>query len=193
MGAAGCGKTAVATEVCRRLGWQLIEGDDLHPASNIDKMAHGEPLSDDDRWPWLQATGGALRGCGPSPAVVTCSALKAAYREVLDDCGDVRFVHLFASESTLLARTAARVGHFMKPSMITSQLADLEPLGPNESGAAVDANQALVDVVADVLLLALRWWLPADARLDSEIRRRHVGQTHHAADRCAVSAARPRI
>src|SRR3954466_6374764 len=107
MGVSGSGKTTVATGVAQRLGWVFAEGDDFHPAANVEKMRAGQPLTDADRLPWLRALAdwiGAREAAGDN-AVLTCSALKRAYREVLADRHpSVRFVHITASAETIRRR-----------------------------------------------------------------------------------------
>jgi gluconokinase len=130
MGVAGTGKTTVGRRVAETLGWPYFEADDFHPAANTAKMAAGTPLDDADRWPWLSAIRAKMDevraggGCG----VFTCSALKAAYREVLlgNASADVLLVHLHGDRETILSRIAGRAGHFMKPAMLQSQLEILE-------------------------------------------------------------------
>lgn len=157
MGVAGSGKTTVAGILAARLGRPCAEADDLHPAANVAKMRAGVPLTDEDRRPWLEAlrawlTAEARAGRG---AVVTCSALRRAYRDVLRGAeGRVRFVHLVADPATIAARMAARSGHFMPPSLLPSQLATLEPLDADEDGVVVAADVP-PDEVADRALRAL--------------------------------------
>ena len=162
MGVAGCGKSTVASALAARIGWRFMEGDDFHSRSNIEKMAHGIALQDDDRLPWLTSIATSLSEC-PEPAVVSCSALKAGYRELLRSAGDVRFVHLQASIPTLQARLANRPGHFMKSTMLSGQLNDLEVLGPDEPGTTLDADVPLSEVVEQVAVLAERWGLVPDS------------------------------
>lgn len=139
MGVSGCGKSTVGGVLAGRLGWEMGEGDDLHPAANVAKMAAGHPLTDDDRRSWL----GLVRGwidehvLAGQPGVITCSALKRSYRDVLRN-DHVVFVHLTGSRDQLLARLAARHGHFMPISLLDSQLADLEPPGPDEQALQID-------------------------------------------------------
>ena len=140
MGVSGSGKTSAARELTRQLGWAYIEGDDLHPAANVAKMAAGTPLDDDDRWPWLReiaAVIGEHEAAGTS-IVITCSALKRAYRDLLrDGHPSVWFAHVDVSREVLAQRLAARQGHFMPPSLLDSQLATLEPLGEDEPGDVI--------------------------------------------------------
>jgi gluconokinase len=141
MGISGSGKTTIATALAERLGWTFAEADEFHPAANIAKMSAGTPLTDDDRWPWLQAMrdwmGGEARA-GRS-TVVTCSALKRSYRDLLDSAeGDVRFVHLSGDTELILERMKTRSGHFMPASLLPSQISTLEPLDDGERGLTLE-------------------------------------------------------
>ncbi len=138
MGVAGCGKSTVAQALADRLGLPMIEGDALHPPANIAAMSAGRPLTDVDRWPWLDAVGGAL-AAAPGGAVATCSALKRRYRDRLRAAaGDVTFVHLAGDRDLIAARMASREGHFMPLSLLDSQFAALEPPAADERAVAVD-------------------------------------------------------
>jgi gluconokinase len=143
MGVSGVGKSSVAAELVRRTGWVFVEGDDLHPENNRAKMASGIPLDDDDRWPWLcrvAAWIGEQEAAGRN-AVVTCSALKRSYRDLLcDGHPSTRFVHLLAPPELISARITARRNHYMPPSLLESQLATLEPLQPDEPGTEVETT-----------------------------------------------------
>ncbi|MFP5282010.1 MAG: gluconokinase [Actinomycetes bacterium] len=138
MGVSGCGKSTVAGVLAGRLGWELQEGDDLHPPANVAKMTAGEPLTDDDRWPWLDEVGRWIRAqtAAGRPGIVTCSALKRSYRDRLRGPGVV-FVHLSGTREQLRERVSARLGHFMPSSLLDSQLATLEPLESDEAGLEV--------------------------------------------------------
>ncbi|MBS0412056.1 MAG: gluconokinase [Proteobacteria bacterium] len=142
MGVAGSGKTTLGRVLAARRGWAFEEGDDLHPAANIAKMSAGHPLDDRDRAPWLEAVGRQIDswlGEGRS-GVITCSALKRAYRDILRQGRPaVRFVFLEGPASLMDRRLAARPGHFMPASLVDSQFADLEPPGPDEGVITVDA------------------------------------------------------
>jgi carbohydrate kinase (thermoresistant glucokinase family) len=141
MGVAGCGKTAVAEALAARLGWALQDGDALHPAENVEKMRGGTPLTDADRWPWLDRIAAwidARRAAGES-AIVTCSALRRGYRDrIVGARGGVRLVFLHGERALLAARIGARRDHFMPASLLDSQLATLEPPGPDERPIALD-------------------------------------------------------
>ena len=141
MGVSGAGKTTVGERLSARLGWPFKEGDELHPPANLAKMARGAPLNDADRAPWLAAIADWIDGwlgAGIS-GVITCSALKRAYRaELTAGRPEVRFVYLEGEPSVLADRLANRRGHFMPPSLLASQLADLEAPTPAEGAIVVD-------------------------------------------------------
>lgn len=129
MGVSGCGKSTIGGLLAERLGWVFEDGDGFHPPANVAKMSAGTPLTDEDRWPWLRAIAARLaaaRAAG-APVIIGCSALKRAYRDVLrDGHADIRFLHLTGSAELIMARQAARAGHFMPASLIASQFATLE-------------------------------------------------------------------
>ena len=156
MGVSGTGKTTVAARLAEHFGWEFIEGDSLHPPANIAKMSAGIPLDDDDRRPWLEALSLLLafhHDDGLSN-VLTCSALKRGYRDVLrarvPDEGAVFFVHLAAPFEVLRERMESRE-HFMPPSLLQSQFDTLESLGDDELGVVVDVSQPLAGVIADAI------------------------------------------
>jgi gluconokinase len=153
MGVSGSGKTTVADGVARRNGWQLVEGDKLHPPANVAKMKSGTPLTDADRWPWLRAIAqeiDAIRARGES-AVVASSALKRAYRDILiGDRPDVALVYLQGSKDLIARRMAARKNHFMPPALLDSQFATLEAPTEDEHPIVVSIEpppDAIVDEV----------------------------------------------
>jgi gluconokinase len=154
MGVSGSGKTSVSVELTRQLGWEYIEGDDLHPEANVAKMAGGVPLDDEDRRPWLQRIAdmiGEHEAAGTS-LIVTCSALKRSYRDLLrEGHPSVWFAHVEASPEVLAERLAHRRGHYMPPSLLDSQLATLEPLGDDEPGEVIAGDGPLAQTVAEVL------------------------------------------
>jgi gluconokinase len=145
MGVSGCGKTRVAAILAGRLGWPFEEGDALHPQSNIDKMKAGHPLTDDDRWPWLEKVAEWVeeRLDAGENGLITCSALKRSYRDIVNRRGSgVVFVFLSGTRETIAARLAVRHGHFMPPSLLESQFADLEEPAPDEPEIRVDIGPA---------------------------------------------------
>ena len=155
MGVSGSGKTTVALALVDVLGWPYAEADDFHPQANVDKMAAGHPLTDEDRGPWLHALAdwAAARHAEGDSTVTTCSALRRAYRDVLrrGAPGTVH-VHLTGAQHELLGRLQGRA-HFFPPELLESQLDTLEPLGADEDGVTVDVGRPVADVVADVLLV----------------------------------------
>ena len=145
MGVAGVGKSSVAAALQRSLGWPFAEGDDFHPPSNVAKMRSGLALDDDDRWPWLAAIATWIgeQESVARDAIVTCSALKAGYRAALrQGHPSVWFVHLMAPREVIASRLAGRVGHFMPPTLLASQLDELEPLRAGEPGVNVHATDS---------------------------------------------------
>jgi carbohydrate kinase (thermoresistant glucokinase family) len=152
MGVSGAGKSSVAALLAGRLGWPFAEGDDMHPQANIDKMAAGHSLDDDDRWPWLErvATWIQDRVADGAGGIVTCSALKRRYRDVLRGPG-VLFVYLTSSKEQIAERLLARHGHFMPAALLDSQFADLEPPGPNEHVLTVEVTGSAQETAAKVL------------------------------------------
>ena len=154
MGVSGSGKTTVATGLAKRLGWVFAEGDDFHPAANVAKMHAGIPLTDEDRWPWLSKLAEWIgeREAADENAVLTCSALKRSYRDVLDEGHpSVRFVHITASTETIRRRLQNRRGHYMPASLLDSQLATLEPLQPDEPGLTLAGDGEPADVIDAVV------------------------------------------
>jgi gluconokinase len=154
MGVSGSGKSTVASGLATAMGWVLAEGDDFHSAANKQKMASGVPLTDEDRWPWLRAIGewmDAQLAAGQS-AVVTCSALRRAYRDLLrDGRPQVRFCELDAPQGLIAERLEARRGHYMPPSLLPSQLATLEPLELDEPGVRLSVAPTPDQIVRDAI------------------------------------------
>ena len=154
MGVSGCGKSEIGARLAQALGADFIEGDRFHPAANVRKMSAGIPLLDADREGWLlQLAGELARACaGGRSVVLSCSALKRAYRDTLRASGCAPcFVHLSGKRDTLAARMEARAGHFMPPSLLDSQLRDLEPLQTDEKGMVLDIEAAPEVLVARIL------------------------------------------
>ena len=155
MGVSGCGKTSVAEGLAASLGAAFIEGDSLHPAANVDKMSHGIALTDEDRWPWLDTVGRAMADvlAGNGSVVVSCSALKKAYRDRLrfSAGGELAFVFLKGSRELLMSRMAVREGHFMPVSLLDSQLATLEDPSGEPGVVTVDIDASIDAIVASAL------------------------------------------
>ena len=154
MGVAGSGKSTVAIQLVERLGWMFAEGDDFHPLANVEKMRTGHALTDEDRWPWLRSIADWIdeREAAGESAVVTCSALKRAYRELLQKGHpSVRFVLVDVPLDLLRERIGARQGHYMPPALLDSQLATLERLQPDEPGFVVPADGSPEEVTERVL------------------------------------------
>jgi carbohydrate kinase (thermoresistant glucokinase family) len=152
MGVSGSGKSTVGALLAGRLGWAFAEGDDLHPAANVAKMAAGHPLDDADRWPWLARIAAWMderRAAGES-GIVTCSALKRRYRDVLRG-PDVIFVHLAGTKDQIAGRLLARQGHFMPAALLDSQLADLQPPDPDENAMIVDIAETAQETADEIV------------------------------------------
>ena len=152
MGVSGVGKSTIAQRLAADLDLELAEGDDFHPRSNIEKMSAGQPLTDEDRWPWLEALAAWTeeRRTSGRDTVLTCSALKRAYRDVLRRADpDTFFVCLLGDEELLRERMESR-DHFMPASLLTSQIETLEPLEDDETGVSVDVGLAVDAVVVRV-------------------------------------------
>ena len=146
MGVSGCGKSSVGEGLAVRLGIPYRDGDDLHPPANVEKMRDGTPLTDKDRWPWLDRIAEVL--ADGAPVIVGCSALRRAYRDRLRASagGPVRFIHLTGSRALIAGRMAARTGHYMPPGLLDSQFAALEPPGLEEA-RAIDIDQPLAAII----------------------------------------------
>lgn len=154
MGVSGCGKSEVGSRLAQALGAPFIEGDRFHSAANVRKMAAGIALADADREGWLARLRDELaRSCaGGGSVVLACSALKRAYRDTLRASGcALRFVHLAGSRATIASRIAARAGHYMPASLLDSQLHDLEPLQPDETGIVLDIGPPPAQLVRQAL------------------------------------------
>jgi len=155
MGVCGSGKSTIGARLARELGVDFVEGDGLHPPDNVKRMAAGTPLTDDDRRGWLLAIGTRFRDAKRAGRglVVSCSALKRSYRDLLRSAGDdkVRFVYLAGSRALLAERMAQRREHFMPPSLLESQLAILEEPGPDERAWVCDIRETPEAIVADLV------------------------------------------
>ena len=152
MGVSGSGKSTVAGILAGQLGWDLQEGDDLHPAENIAKMASGQPLTDADRWPWLQRIADWIDGhlAAGRSGLVTCSALKRSYRDVLRR-DDVVFVHLAGTRKEISDRLTMRLDHFMPTTLLDDQIATLEPPEPDERTLVVEIGRPPAVEVAEII------------------------------------------
>lgn len=154
MGVSGSGKTTIAAGLARQEGWILLEGDSFHPPANIAKMKAGTPLTDADRWPWLRAIAARedeLLAAGQS-AVVACSALKRAYRDILTrGRPDTVLVYLRGSKALIADRMRARKDHFMPPALLDSQFATLEEPGPDEHPIVIDIGPPAELTIQDAI------------------------------------------
>jgi gluconokinase len=154
MGVSGSGKSTIADKLAERLGWSYEDGDKFHPASNVAKMSAGHPLTDADRWPWLQAIADEIdRVCGAGQhAVIACSALKRAYRDILvHGRSDVRIVFLQGTQELIANRLAARKHHFMPPGLLDSQFKTLQPPDRSENPVTVSIDAPVDTIVGDII------------------------------------------
>ncbi len=162
MGVSGAGKTSIADLLANRLGCRFVEGDRLHPEANVKKMAEGTPLTDEDRWPWLDIIGKELKSARSAgeDIVVTCSALKKIYRERLRSAGGepLYFVFLKGSPELLASRMGARKGHFMPTSLLQSQLATLESPEGETNVVTVDIDASVPEIVEDAIDRLEKLW-----------------------------------
>ena len=155
MGVAGSGKTTIGVALARALATPFLEGDDLHPPANVQRMAQGIPLTDDDRRPWLLAIAQQLRDAQRAGLglVVTCSALKRSYRDLLRSASGaaLQFVHLTGDRDVIVERLAGRRGHFMPASLLDSQLATLEAPAADERAWVYDIRESPEAIVANLV------------------------------------------
>jgi gluconokinase len=152
MGVSGSGKSTVAGILAGQLGWDLEEGDDLHPPANVAKMSDGISLTDEDRWPWLDRVSAWINehAAAGIPGIITCSALKRTYRDRMR--GDhVVFVHLTGDKDTIGRRITARQDHFMPSALLDTQIATLEPPGPDENVLEVDLGRKPAEEAAEII------------------------------------------
>ena len=157
MGVTSCGKTTLGEALAKALHITFIEGDKLHPQANIAKMSSGQPLDDEDRWPWLAKVGEALKG--NEGIIASCSSLKKVYRDLIVAKAErpVMFIHLDGPRELLAQRIAARKGHFMPPTLLDSQLATLEKPGAGENYVTIPIAMTLQDQVALAREALLAW------------------------------------
>lgn len=148
MGVAGSGKSTVGEGLARALDRPFLEGDAYHPEANVAKMRAGVPLTDDDRWPWLDVLAGLLADAEAPGVVLSCSALRRVYRDRLRArSASTFFIHVDGPRQVLAARLSARRDHFMPTALLDSQLATLEPLQPDEAGAVLDLRLDIAALV----------------------------------------------
>lgn len=154
MGVSGCGKSTVGAELARRVGWPFRDADSFHPPANIEKMSRGVPLTDADRWPWLDAIAAWIDdrlGRG-APGIVSCSALKRAYRRrIVGDRARVRLVYLRGEMELIAARLASRKGHFMPAALLASQFEALEEPQPDERPVIVSIAEPPARIAATII------------------------------------------
>lgn len=157
MGVSGSGKTVIGAALARALGIEFVEGDSYHSPENVKRMASGIPLTDDDRALWLRSLAGRLRKAKDAGTglVVSCSALKRSYRDILRaEAGEVRFIFLKGQRALIAERLAGRRGHYMPPSLLDSQFAILEEPSPDEDAWVCDINESPMDIVAALVARA---------------------------------------
>ena len=151
-GVSGAGKTTVGKLLARELGWHFLEADDFHPAANIKKMRSGHPLTDEDRWPWLEALREQIERflAAEEDAVLTCSALKRKYREHLRVSPDVKLIFLRGDFTLIEEQLRCRRGHFMNPELLQSQFADLEEPEPDEDALTIELGRTPQEIVEEI-------------------------------------------
>jgi carbohydrate kinase (thermoresistant glucokinase family) len=159
MGVTGSGKSTLGAHLAELLGWEFAEGDAMHPSANVTQMAAGTPLTDADRWPWLEAVSAWIREHDSgAPGIITCSALKRSYRQRLRGPG-VEFVHLVANRELITERLTRRTGHFMPAALLNSQLATLEDTSAEPDVVSIDADLTTEQQAVEVVRV-LRSWSP---------------------------------
>jgi gluconokinase len=151
-GVSGAGKTTIGKLLAEELGWRFLEADDFHPRTNIEKMRRGRPLTDEDRWPWLERLREQLirSVAAKENAVLACSALKRAYRERLRVSDDAKFVFLRGDYSLIAEQLCHRRGHFMNPTLLKTQFADLEEPGSDEGAFAIELGRTPEELVKEI-------------------------------------------
>lgn len=152
MGVSGAGKSTIGAALAQHLGATFVDSDSLHPQVNVEKMAAGNPLTDEDRWPWLALVGAELAGPHPDGIIVACSSLKRTYRDAIRAIAPgAAFIQLSVDLPVLQGRVAQRPGHFMPPSLLKSQLETLEPLQADEAGLVVSVRDGIKATVSQIL------------------------------------------
>lgn len=152
MGVSGSGKSTIGALLAERLGVPFLDADDLHPITNVDKMSAGQPLTDEDRWPWLERVGEAIAAASGTGIVVACSALKRSYRDAIRaNAPGAEFVYLDGSRELLASRLGSREGHFMPATLLDSQLAALERLGEGERGIVIGVDSTPENIVGTLV------------------------------------------
>jgi gluconokinase len=154
MGVSGSGKTTIGEQLAARIGWRYEDADTFHPASNVAKMSAGQPLTDEDRWPWLRAIAAEIDRTieAGERIVIGCSALRRVYRDILvHGRSDIRIVYLDGTQALIAGRLGERKGHFMPPGLLTSQFGTLEPPTPDEHVATVAIDKPVETIVDDIL------------------------------------------
>lgn len=165
MGVSGCGKSTIGALVADAMGAVFMDADSLHPLANIAKMAAGTPLTDEDRWPWLEIVGQELAAAGADGVVLACSALRRTYRDAIrEKAPDTVFLHLSGTRAVLESRLEGRSGHFMPTTLLDSQLATLEPLDADERAAVVDIASSVPQIVSESVAGIARICAAAAAR-----------------------------
>ena len=151
-GVSGAGKTTIGKLLAEQLGWRFYEGDDFHPRANIEKMRSGRPLTDEDRWPWLERLRDQIKHsiAAKKNAVLACSALKRAYRDRLRVSDDVKFVFLRGDDALVAEQLRQRRGHFMNPELLRSQFADLEQPEPDEDVLTSELGRTPQELVEEI-------------------------------------------
>jgi gluconokinase len=151
-GVSGAGKTTIGKLLAEELGWRFYEADDFHPRANIEKMRSGHPLSDEDRWPWLERLREQITRslAAKENVLLACSALKRAYRERLRVSDDVKFVFLRGDYTLIERQLRRRRGHFMNPALLQSQFADLEEPEPDEDAITIELGRAPEELVEEI-------------------------------------------
>jgi gluconokinase len=151
-GVSGAGKTTIGKLLAEELGWKFYEADDFHPRANIEKMRSGRPLTDEDRWPWLKLLDEQITRslAAKENAVLACSALKRAYRERLCVSDDVKFVFLRGDDVLIERQLRRRRGHFMNPTLLQSQFADLKEPEPGEDAITIELGRTPEQLVEEI-------------------------------------------